>query len=242
MKKKYKQLLQEQRYQIETLLVIDKSKTEIAALMGVHKSTITRELKRSIGTRGRNADQRHGTKNKNVQLTDALKKQAADWLRVEQLSPELIAIKWRCMEIEGVSLECLYQWIWDCKKSHRREDIQYKDFYKYLRHGRRRQKIGNYKDSRGVISNRTPLSERPAIVEQRKRIGAIEVDLLMGKDHKSALLVLTDRTTLVTTLDKMEGKDSQVIGDIIENRIKRIGSSWIKTMTFYNGKEFSKHG
>ena len=64
----------------------------------------------------------------------------------------------------------------------------------------------------------------------------------MGKNHKSALLVMTDRTTLVTTLDKMEGKDSQVIGDIIENRIKRIGSSWIKTMTFYNGKEFSKHG
>jgi IS30 family transposase len=84
-KKKYKQLCQEQRYQIETLLVIDNSKTEIAALMGVPKSTITRELKRNIGTRGRNAkqyiartaqaktDQWHSNKNKNIKLTDALK-------------------------------------------------------------------------------------------------------------------------------------------------------------------------
>jgi IS30 family transposase len=54
--------------------------------------------------------------------------------------------------------------------------------------------------------NRTPISERPQIVNDRKRIGDIEVDLMMGKNHKSALLVMTDRATLVTMLEKLAGK------------------------------------
>ncbi|MFV0182632.1 helix-turn-helix domain-containing protein, partial [Empedobacter falsenii] len=52
MKKIYKQLDQEQRYQIGILLTAGKSKKDIADLIGVHKSTITRELQRNIGKRG----------------------------------------------------------------------------------------------------------------------------------------------------------------------------------------------
>ena len=55
MKKIYKQLDQEQRYQIGILLTAGKSKKDIADLIGVHKSTITRELQRNIGKRGPHA-------------------------------------------------------------------------------------------------------------------------------------------------------------------------------------------
>lgn len=184
---------------------------------------------------------RHKLKNKSVKFTDALKKQAADWLRNEQLSPELIAVEWKFMGVKGVTLECIYQWIWDCKKSNRREDAIYKDLYKFLRHGRRRFKRGNYKNTRGVIKDRVSIEDRPDVVKNRTRLGDVEVDLMMGKDHKSTLLVMTERTTLVTTLDKLEGKDSKVVQELINKRILRIFSSWIKTMTFDNGKEFSEH-
>jgi IS30 family transposase len=252
-KKKYKQLNQEQRYQIGVLFEIGKCKSEIADIIGVHKSTIGREFNRNIGKRGQHAGNyvprlaqgktasRHKLKHKSLSFTQALKEQAADWLRNEQLSPELIAVEWKCMGIKGVTLECIYQWIWDCKKSNRREDAIYKDLYRFLRHGRRRFKRGNYKNTRGTIKDRVSIENRPEIVKDRTRLGDVEVDLMMGKDHKSALLVMTERTTLITTLDKLEGKDSKVVQELISKRISRIGSSWIKTMTFDNGKEFARH-
>ncbi|WP_051931314.1 IS30 family transposase [Gillisia sp. Hel_I_29] len=137
--------------------------------------------------------------------------------------------------------KCLYRWIWHCKKSHHRKDLEHKDLYFYLRHGKRKRKPGNYKDCRGAITNRTSIEQRPEIINERKRIGDIEVDLMMGKDHKSALLVMTDRATLITKLDKLDGKDSTTVAKIINQCIARIGSSWVKTLTFDNGKEFAQH-
>lgn len=45
----------------------------------------------------------------------------------------------------------------------------------------------------------------------RKRFGDLEVDLIIGKGHKSALLVTIDRATLKTTIDKLQGKNAHQI-------------------------------
>ena len=47
----YKQLAQEQRYQIYALLKMGHNQTEISAVIGTHKSTISRELGRDIDAR-----------------------------------------------------------------------------------------------------------------------------------------------------------------------------------------------
>jgi IS30 family transposase len=78
-------------------------------------------------------------------------------------------------------------------------------------------------------------------VEQRTRIGDIEVDLMMGSNHKSALLVMTDRATLVTMIEKLESKNADEINSKMLKRLTRFNSSWIKTITYDNGKEFAKH-
>jgi IS30 family transposase len=93
--------------------------------------------------------------------------------------------------IDGVTLERIYQWIWDCKKSNCKENAIYKDLYRFLRHGRRRFKRGNYKNTRGTIEDRVSIEDRPEIVKNRTPLGDVEVDLMMGKNHKSALLVMT---------------------------------------------------
>lgn len=113
--------------------------------------------------------------------------------------------------------------------------------HKYLRHTGRRQKRGNLKDNRGAIRQRVSIEHRPKVVEQRKRIGDIEVDLMMGSNHKSALLVMTDRATLVTMLEKLEGKQAEHIHQKMKIRLSNFNSSWIKTITFDNGKEFAYH-
>ena len=50
---KFKQLSLAQRYQIEILLQTGLTQTSIAKQIGVHKSTISRKLKRSIPKRGK---------------------------------------------------------------------------------------------------------------------------------------------------------------------------------------------
>ena len=251
--KKYKQLNLHQRYQIQALLETVSSKSEIAKILGLHPSTVYRELKRNTAKRGRTAgcylatnaqrrtDGRHKSKPKQILLTESMKERIAGLLRHEKWSPELISKR---LAIEGeacVSHETIYQWIWEIKQSKKRSDCEYSDLYKNLRHGSRRQKRGNIKDKRGAIKGRIGIEERPSVVEKRLRIGDIEVDLMMGSDHKSALLVMTDRATLVTMLEKLSGKEASQVYDKMEKRLTNFSSSWIKTLTFDNGKEFAKH-
>ena len=62
---------------------------------------------------------------------------------------------------------------------------------------------------------------------------------MMGKDHKSALLILTDRTTLITNIYNLQGKTSLEVTQKIIERLSRFNSSYIKTITFDNEKEFA---
>jgi len=48
----YTQLAQEQRYQISALLKTGHSQTEIATVIGVKKTTVSRELRRNRGQQG----------------------------------------------------------------------------------------------------------------------------------------------------------------------------------------------
>lgn len=251
--KKYKQLTVEQRYQIEVLIQAGFNQTKIADHLGVHRCTIGRELKRSIPKRGigsgeycasnaeRKTRERHKQKHKSVLLTPDLKQAIFDKMTLDKWSPELISERWKLENKAIVSHETIYKWIWESKHTNRIENKPFKTLYLELKHGKRRQKRGNIKDTRGAILNRKHISERPAIIEQRKRIGDLEADLMMGKDHKSALLVLTDRTTLITMIDKLQGKTSLEVTQKIIERLSRFNSSYIKTITFDNGKEFAGH-
>jgi len=80
----YTHLTQEERYHIETLRKQKVSLSKIAAGMGRHKSTVSRELRRNQGQRGyryqqaqRKALQRHQEKPKAVKLNDGLRGEIA---------------------------------------------------------------------------------------------------------------------------------------------------------------------
>lgn len=247
MSKNYTQLSLDQRYQIEALLKAGIQQKLIADQLGVHASTICRELKRNIAKRGRTAgvykacdaqrktDLRHHQKAKQIVFTDPMKQLVAKQLMEQKWSPELISISDKM-----VSHEWIYQWIWECKHSNKRENKKYKKLYQHLKHGKRRRKRGNRKDSRGIIPGRVSIEKRPAVVKKRKRLGDIEIDLMMGKNHKGALLVTTERSTLHTRLKKLSGKNSEEVARAI---IKCMGKNKYKvhTLTFDNDKAFSSH-
>ena len=251
MTKKYNQLTLEQRYKIEALIEVGKTNTEVANILGFHRSTIGRELKRNVPQRGLGAKVyvatraelktrlRHKSKPKHLRFLEDLKVQAKEWMITRRYSPELISAQWARDKVEGVSYETIYKFIWHCKHTNTRRNKDYKNLYKSLRHGKRKRKRGNYKDCRGLIPNRVSIEKRPRVVEKRKRFGDIEADLIMGKAHKSALLVTTDRATLKTTIDRMKGKDARQIARTLIKRMKRMPP--VKTITFDNDQAFCLH-
>ncbi|EJU72380.1 hypothetical protein NMEN2657_1513 [Neisseria meningitidis NM2657] len=56
--------------------------------------------------------------------------------------------------------------------------------------------------TRGKVPNRVGIENRPAIVDQKSRIGDWEADTIVGKGQKSALLTLVERVTRYTIICK----------------------------------------
>ena len=252
MSKNYTQLSLEQRYQIEALVKAGIKQKLIAIQIGVDASTISRELKRNVAKRGRTAgeylaanaqrktDIRHQSKPKLVVFTETMKRRAVKQLSEEKWSPEIISVMGKISGECPVSHERIYQWIWECKHTNKKKNKAYKQLYQRLRHGKRRRKRGNRKDSRGIISNRGSIEKRAAIVKKRKRLGDIEIDLMMGKNHKGVLLVMTDRASLHTQISKLPGKCGKGVAKAIINKLKR-STYPLHTLTFDNDMAFCHH-
>jgi len=252
MTQKYTHLSLEQRYKIEALLEAGIKQKEIAQQLKVHPSTISREKRRNTAQRGRTSGkyyaynaqrrtkERHKAKQKRIVLDDNLKQLIAYYLKEERWSPEFISQVVKPPVGKMISHEWIYQWIWRCKHEISKETKPYRTLYKTLKHGKRKRKRGNYKDSRGVIPQRIMIDQRPEIVKHRNRLGDIEVDLMMGKNHKGALVVTVDRASLITKLNIVPSKESKLVKDAILCCLKQYPFN-IQTITFDNDKAFTEH-
>ena len=254
MSKNYTQLSLEQRYQIEALRAAGTKQNMIAGIIGVHPSTISREYKRNIAHGGRRTGEydakradvktrrRHKQKAKQVVFTERMKLWALEQCTKERWSPEQIAQvgkrEGKCM----VSHEWIYQWIWRCKHSHKRQDAAYHDMWMMLRHARRRNKRGGRKRSRNLpIPDRVSITKRPKVVQKRKRLGDIEMDLMMGKrDKGGAILVMTDRATLYTQLIKLPDKTAKPLIRKAWQRLRKLPFK-LRTITMDNDTAFMHH-
>jgi IS30 family transposase len=114
------------------------------------------------------------------------------------------------------------------------------DLYKHLRcQKQRRKRYGTY-NRRGKLLNCHSIEERPAIVNHRKRLGDWEVDTLVGKDRKQALVTLTERKSRFTLLGKVSHRSAQAVRDQIQRLLLPIRDK-VHTLTSDPGKEFAYH-
>ena len=231
----YTQLTQEQRYQIHALLKMEHSGTEIASALGVHKSTISRELQRNRGKRGYRPKQAHQFALQRRRR--AQKRITADiWAIVEEKlrqdwSPEQIAGRFK-EEGVAISHEHIYQYVYADKRVGG-------ELWKHLRcQKKRRKRVGNY-DRRGKIPNLKSIDERPDVVEQRTRLGDWEVDLILGKDHQGALVTLTERKSRFTLLRRVASKQAKLVSQAIVDLLQWVSA--LESITADNGKEFAAH-
>jgi IS30 family transposase len=235
----YTQLTQEQRYQIQALMKAGVNQKEIAVIVGVHKSTISRELSRNHGLRGYRPKQAHRFAMARRQSKHQPRIGGDVWARVEDLlrdewSPEQISLWLASERAIRISHEWIYQYVLQDKSKGG-------DLYRHLRcQKQRRKRYGSY-SRRGQLINRVSIDERPAIVESRTRIGDWELDTIIGKGHKQAIVSLTERKSRLTLIHKVEQKTADNVSKAIIRLLKPIAHR-VHTLTSDNGKEFAKHG
>ena len=237
----YKQLTMKERYQIEALIKEGLSQRAIALNVEVHHSTISRELKRnSLDNSAYNAVNatvsarlRYQYKTKNRRLTKKHTSYIKKCMK-EGWSPEQISGRMILDNLRPVSHETIYRYIYHNKRSGGK-------LYLWLRHKNKKytKRSASYR-SRGQIKNRIPIEFRPAIVEDKSRVGDWEVDTVIGKNHHQAIVTIVDRNSKFTLMKKVEAKQARVVTDAIVHLLKPIQVHTL-TITSDNGKEFSYH-
>ena len=231
----YKQLTYGQRYQIYALKQALQTNKRIAEIVGVHPSTVGRELKRNKGKKGyrpkqaeRKAERRkHGVR-KRIE--------AKTWEYIEgkikiEWSPEQISGRLKSEYGTKVSHEWIYQYILADKRA---GGI----LYQHLRCQKKRKKRYGSNERRGSLPNRRSIEERPPIAADRSRIGDWESDTIIGKRHKQAIVTIVDRKSRLVVMKKVNRRTSEAVS---QATIQLLSTRKCETLTSDNGKEFAEH-
>lgn len=240
MKSTYQQLTYEQRCQIYTLKKTGLSQRSIASAIGVNQSTVSRELFRNRGERGYRYKQAHDkalTRRQDAcqptKMTLGMIGLIESKLRL-QWSPEQISGWLKVEKGKFISHERIYLHVWQDKRLGG-------DLYTHLRRqGKKYNKRRHGKSTRGHISNRRCIEDRPGIVEQRARLGDWEIDTVIGKGHQGALVTIVERTTQKLLCASVPRKTSEEVTKATIKLLKPY-KDFVHTLTADNGKEFSGH-
>jgi len=235
-------ITQKQRYTISCMLKEGHKPIDISKTIGKHKSVVSREIKRNSDSRNglyrddladRKYAKRQNEKRKHIRFTPEIQSKV-EALLMQDYSPEQVVGTLLKRGEKTVSIERIYQHIWEEKKTDG-------DLYKHLRRqGKRYRKRGSYKDSRGIIKNRISIDKRPSIVDKKERFGDLEVDLIIGRNHKEAILTINDRVSGMLKMKKVASKEAVVVTAAI-NHLLEDWIPYINTITADNGKEFAGH-
>ena len=233
----YHQLTQEQRYQIYALQKTKHSFSEIAGVVGIHKSSVSRELKRNRGQRGYRPQQAQELaverRRKAVPRITAKVWSVVERLLTQDWSPEQISGRLKKEQEIQISHEWIYQHVLADKRAGG-------DLYQHLRCQRKRRKRYGTYDRRGQLSNCRSIEERPASVNTRKRLGDWEVDTLLGKQQKHAMLTLTERKSRFTLLGKVPRRTAGAVRQQVCQLLLPVRDK-VHTLTSDHGKEFADH-
>lgn len=243
----YKQLDYRKRCQIYGLWRAGYKQYQIAKEIGVHKSTISRELRNNL-TFVRTAlgswqykpdhaqaaaENKHKVKPKRVKLTEDVKQFIRDKVN-DDWSPEQISGHGKRHGLFSISHEAIYQFILQDKKTGGQ-------LYKHLRHQHKkyRKRYGSPKRP-DFIKNRRFIDDRPAIVDEKARLGDWEIDTIIGKEQKGAIVTLVERVSRKTLIGFAGTKHASFVTEQTVRLLSAVKKN-VFTITADNGGEFAFH-
>lgn len=236
----YHQITPEERHTISILRRQHHTVDQIARYLQRHRSTIYREFKRNKCNDGRyriykacrRARVKRSKSRRNLHFSKQDFRPVRALLR-KKWSPEQVSGFLKLINALSISHETIYKYIWADKK-------QGGSLYKYLRGARKncRKRYRSY-DSRGRVSNKRHISERPKSVEDRKTTGHWEIDTVMGKGSKDCIVTLVERKSGFVQIGKLRNRTKKELNQRTIKLIRKFSSNY-QTITADNGTEF--HG
>jgi len=249
--KNYKRLSDAEREEISRMLAQNCSFHNIARQLNRHASTVSREVSRGScnkytyrAAKAQNRARRNASKRKSgkFRLDDnqclkryIYKKLKLKWSPV-QIAKELEKDYPLNMEMR-VSPESIYTYIYVLPRGTLKKELT-----ACLRQNRKRR----YKQSRGVkmerkIEDMLSIEERPKEVEDRIIPGHWEGDLIVGKNNRSALGTLVERTTRTTILVPVKSREAEVVANAFAKEVKKLPQQMKLSMTYDQGREMAQH-
>ncbi|NOX27255.1 MAG: IS30 family transposase [Gammaproteobacteria bacterium] len=222
----------QERIPLYELLFEGFSIREIADTIGVHKTTIYRELQRNSSQVGYRPDlaQQSYTQRRQIKSNKLTRNPALRSFVIEKLksdwSPELIAgylkRKSGCCVI---SHETIYRFIYG------REGIKLK-LYRYLIR-RRKFRYPRIKRRRKMMANarKTPIEQRSNAVNQRLHFGHWEGDLILFRKTTSNLITVRERKSRLILAIKNTSQHAKSTADLLIKYMKKKLASTVKTLT-----------
>lgn len=249
--KKHRRLTLKERVQIETLLNENRSKAYIANKLKRSRSTITREVNKLVG----NANDKYDAHLAHwCAKDDYLNKRNLDKISthkplkhfvykglLSEWTPEQIAGRIKELypndPIMSISHEAIYRHIYT-----RPQASLNKKLIKLL--VRKKTKRRPPKKRRGTgskIVNQVSIDNRPRHIEDRIEIGHWEGDLIIGKNHKSAIGTIVERKSRYTIIIKLNSKKADEVAKMFSKKLNQLNNIFKKSMTYDNGIEMAKH-
>jgi IS30 family transposase len=156
-------------------------------------------------------------------------------------SPEQIARRLRADfgddETMWVSHETIYKSLYVQGRGELRRELS-----QCLRTGRAQRRPRGRLERRGHIPGMVMISERPAEVEDRAVPGHWEGDLILGRNGKSAIGTLVERSTrFVMLLHLPRARTAEEVRDAMTATIQTLPASLRRTITWDQGSEMAEH-
>ena len=156
-------------------------------------------------------------------------------------SPQQIARRLRQEAADGGSLgtvshETIYKSLYIQGRGELRRELA-----RCLRSGRAERKPRARIERRGRIANMVMISERPAEAEDRAVPGHWEGDLIVGKDGKSHVATLVERSTRYVMLAKIVDARAETVAAALAELIPRLPAHLWRSLTWDQGREMSRH-
>jgi IS30 family transposase len=215
------------------------NQSQIARSLDRHRSTVCREVSRNstrADGRYRAFTAQERTNGRRSRSRRNLRFSACNFTLVEELlcqqwSPEQVSGHLRRTEQLAISHETIYRHVWRDKRAGGLLHTHLRGACK-----RRRKRYGSY-DSRGKLSGKRLISERPAAVETRAQPGHWEIDTVMGTGSKDCIVSLVERKTGLLLIGKLADRTTVSLNRRVIGLINRHEGAF-ETITSDNGTEF----
>lgn len=236
-----------EREEISKGLSARKSIRAIARQLGRAPSTISREVAASerVAYRAWISDERAerlAARPKPLKLESSgpLQRQVEEWLALEW-SPRQIAKRLRLKYPDdptmNISHESIYKAVYVQGRGALRAELK-----KHLRQRRPRRRRQGAPQQSPRIRDMVNISKRPAEAADRAVPGHWEGDLIIGKDNRSAIGTLVERSTrYVMLLDLRKGRTADHVRKALKKAIQKLPVELTRSLTWDQGRELSGH-